>query len=91
MTRKVSLTAAALLAASFSAGAFANDTFPLSVNETGPVYPQHASVPAYIGASSQAAPERNIRSDVRDSKSYEVQTRSSVSESAPWRTGIERR
>ena len=92
MTRKLSsVIAAAIIGALLSVGALANDTFPLSVNETGPVYPQHATVPAYVGASSQTAPARDIRSHSGTSQSYEVQTPSSVNESAPWLTGTNRR
>jgi hypothetical protein len=100
MARTIShMIAAGVAALSLSAGAFANDTYPLSANESGPVYPQYSTAPAQregatrgdapardVGATQSNAPAREI-----GSRSYEVQTPSSVSESAPWLTGSGRR
>ena len=88
MKRTIGYTiTAALAAVSFSAPLFADDTFPLSVNESGPVYPQHARVPTgAIGATQSNAPARQV-----GSATFEVQTPSSVNESAPWLSGTGRR
>ena len=88
MTRTLSHTICAALAAlALSAGAFAKDTPPLSVNESGPVNPQRATVhEAPVGATQGRAPVRAVGSG-----HYEVQTPSSVSESAPWLAGTQRR
>ena len=61
---------------------------PSSPNESGAVPPTHHEVapanssPA-IGSSAQAAAQGDLRG-FKGSNSYEVQTPSSVSESAPW-------
>ena len=88
MKRTIAYTlTAALAAVSFSAPVFADDTFPLSVNESGPVYPQHARVStSATGATQSNAPVREV-----GSVTFEVQTPSSVDESAPWLTGTSRR
>ena len=88
MKRTASYTLTAALAAlSFSAPVFADDTFPLSVNEAGPVYPQHAVVSTIAtGATQSNAPAREV-----GSATYEVKTPLSVDESAPWLTGSGRR
>lgn len=89
MKRTIGYTLTAALAAlAFSTPVLANDTFPLSVNESGPVYPQHAKVPDVpAGATRSNAPARQVGS----AAPYEVQAPSSVSESAPWLTGTARR
>ena len=92
MNRKTSLLlAAAVAAATTSVGALANDTFPLSVNESGPVYAQHERAPVNVGASRADAAQRQLSSQDARSGAIEVQTPASVSESAPWLTGTGRR
>ena len=88
MKRTISyMLAAGFTALALSGPTLADDTYPLSVNESGPVYPQHAAVPAVPrGATSSNSPAREIGS-VRT----EVQTPTSVSESAPWLAGTDRR
>lgn len=95
MVRKLSrVVAAGFGALTLLAGAavYAHDA-PLSVNE-GPVSPNHEVAPSNsqpaLGRSRQVTPPREIRGS-GDSGSYEVQTPSSVDESAPWLTGQPRR
>lgn len=72
------------------AAVYAHDA-PLSVNDAGPTLPNHEVAPSNaqpaVGRSRQAAQSR----EVRGSSSFEVQTPSSVDESAPWLTGQPRR
>ena len=72
------------------AAVYADDA-PLSVNESGPVSANHEVAPTNaqpaVGRSRQLEKPREIRG----SGSYEVQTPSSVDESAPWLTGQPRR
>ena len=94
MSRKLSHAIAAGLAAlSLSTGALADDTFPLSVNESGPVYPQHATAPAQgaIAAAAVGATKGTAAGGGFGSGNYEVRTPASVNESAPWLTGTDRR
>ena len=88
MKRTIGYTLATAFAGlSVSAPVFANDPFPLSVNESGPVYAQHATVPTVpSGATQSNAPAREVGSAL-----YQVQTPSSVSESAPSLTATDRR
>ena len=91
MTRKFS----ALFAAGFGALALATAVAshahdrPSSVNESGAVPPTHHQVapsnsaPA-TGRSAQAAAQRDVRGYGSAAGTYEVQTPSSVNESAPW-------
>lgn len=90
MTRKFSAMFAAgfgALALIAGAAAQAHDR-PSSPNESGAVPPTHHEVapansrPA-IGSSTQAAARGDV-GPFKGSNSYEVQTPSSVSESAPW-------
>ena len=89
MTRKVShLVAAGFAGLSLIAGAavYAHDA-PLSVNEAGAVSANHEIAPSNaapaVGRSDLGARTR----DLRGANTYEVQTPSSVSESAPSLTG----
>ena len=101
MTRKLSkLIAAGAGALSLLAGAavYADDA-PLSVNESGPMSANHERAPTEsspaVGRSDRQLQTREIRgsiySNVNDARSFEVQTPSSLNESAPWLTGQERR
>ena len=92
MVRKLSkVVAAGFGALTLLAGAavYAHDA-PLSVNE-GPVSPNHEVAPSNaqpaVGRSRQVTQPREVRGPT----SYEVQTPSSVDESAPWLTGQPRR
>lgn len=93
MTQKVSiLFAAGAGALSLLAGAavYAHDA-PMSVNESGPVSANHQIAPT----NSEPATGRSQRAtevrEVRGPSPVEVQTPSSVDESAPWLTGQPRR
>ena len=91
MTRKFS----AMFAAGFGAlalivgAAVQADDRPSSPNESGTVPPTHHEVaptnsaPA-TGRSAQATAQRDVRGYGSAAGTYEVQTPSSVSESAPW-------
>lgn len=86
MSRKLFVLFASAAATALSASvATANDTFPLSVNESGPVYPQHQAAPANVGSTSQTSASGVVVSPRAAATQYEVRTPSSVSESAPWR------
>lgn len=88
----VSVTALSFLAA---APVVAND-FPLSVNESAPTNVDHGLSPtqkppaAPVGRMGQRSGGGEVSARVYGSPTYEVQTPSSVSESAPWRTGGQR-
>lgn len=90
MLRKVSIAVLAAAALSVSAGAFASDSvFPSSVNESGPVLPDHATAPSQAtGRTTNAAPVREIQGGTAAARSSAFP--SSVSESAPWLTGATR-
>ena len=79
-------TGVGALAIMIGAAVYANDG-PLSVNESGPVSVDHAPAPSNaapaIGRSASAPEPRELRGM---GTTYEVQTPSSVNESAPWLT-----
>lgn len=89
------LIAAGFGALSLAAGAavYADDA-PLSVNETGPVSANHQMAPtesaSATGRSGYDRQAREVRGGSSESGTYEVQTPSSVNESAPWLTGQDR-
>ena len=84
MKRHITIAIAAAFAALSAATAGANDVFPSSVNESGPVYAPHATAaqaPQASGASNAAAAGGEVRFGDRN-----IPFPSSVSESAPWLT-----
>ncbi len=83
MARKLSLAIATAML--LSAAAVNAKDVPSSANETGPVTADHARGAADTRGASAAGSYRNM--ETQDARSYEVQTPSSVSESAPWLTG----
>jgi hypothetical protein len=80
--------AAGFGALSLLAGAavYAQDV-PLSVNESGPVPGNHEVAPSNQSPATGRSGTAAVTRDVRGPYTYEVQTPSSVSESAPWLTG----
>lgn len=89
------LIAAGVGALSLAAGAavYADDA-PLSVNESGAVSANHATAPTNSAPATERTGStrqtREVRSGSYSSGTFEVQTPSSVSESAPWLTGQQR-
>lgn len=89
MTRKHSrLIAAGFGALTMLAGAavYAHDV-PLSVNEAGAVAANHETAPSNAAPAVGRSGQRAQPGEVRGSSTFEVQTPSSVNESAPWLTG----
>ena len=89
MTRKHSrLIAAGFGALTMLAGAavYAHDV-PLSVNDAGPVAANHETAPTNAAPAVGRSGQRSQAREMRGSDTFEVQTPSSVNESAPWLTG----
>lgn len=96
MSRKfTAVIASASMALAFLAAGGANaDDKPVSVNESAPARAGHQTVPTAGQRASEArgglresAPVRELGFQSSDSRAYEVQTPSSVNESAPWLAG----
>ena len=97
MTRKLSRiisAGTAALSLSIAAAVYAHDA-PTSVNESGPVSANHEIAPSSaspaVGRSNHTTQARELRGpqpfDAPGAGTFEVQTPSSVNESAPWLTG----
>ena len=89
MARKLSrFIIASCGAVSLLAGAavYAHDV-PLSVNEAGPVPGNHEVAPTNKSPATGRTSDATTTGEVRGPNTYEVQTPSSVSESAPWLAG----
>lgn len=89
MTHKFSrVIAAGYGALTMLAGAavYAHDV-PLSVNESGPAAANHETAPSNAAPALGRSGQRSQAREIRGSDTVEVQTPSSVNESAPWLTG----
>ena len=89
MTRKFSrFITAGFGALSLLAGAavYAHDV-PLSVNDAGPVAANHEAAPTNKSPASGRSGAASVTREVRGPNTYEIQTPSSVNESAPWLAG----
>ena len=89
MARKLStFITAGFGALSLLAGAavYAHDV-PLSVNEAGPVSGNHEAAPTNKSPATGRSGVATGAREVRGPSTYEVQTPSSVDESAPWLAG----
>lgn len=95
ISRIPKLIAAGLGALTLSVGAAAYaDDAPLSVSESGAVSADHQIAPTEsapaTGRSGYDSQQREVRGGSYDSRTFEVQTPSSVNESAPWLTERDR-